>query len=66
MLLYAIRFYSLLMLQDCFKMLVFVRLGFPPSILAFCSSVHIYSLPLPFDTNAYMLSILGVCLASTI
>jgi hypothetical protein len=41
---YAI-LYSLLMLQDCLKMLVFDRLG-SLSILAFCSSVHIYSLHL--------------------
>ena len=34
-------FYMLQDAQSCLKMLVFDRLGLPPSILAFCSSVHI-------------------------
>ena len=33
------------MLQDRFKMLVFVRLIFSPSTLAFCSSVHYIASP---------------------
>ena len=43
---YVITIYSLLMLQDYLKMLVFVRLGLSPSILAFCKSVQRYS-PIP-------------------
>ena len=48
LLLYFMLLYTLLLLQDggFEKMLVFDRLGFAPSLLAFCSSVHIYSLPL--------------------
>ena len=36
-------FFTLLHDARCLKMLVFDRLGLPPSILAFCSSVHRYN-----------------------
>ena len=45
LLLYFMLLYSLLLLQDAGfqKMLVFDRLGFHPSLLAFCSLVHRYN-----------------------
>ena len=48
LLLYFMLLYSLLLLQDggFQKMLVFDRLGFPPSLLAFCNLVHRYN-PFP-------------------
>ena len=39
---YSLLFYMLQDAWSCLKMLVFNRLGLPPSILPFCSSVHRY------------------------
>ena len=39
---YSLLFYMLQDAWSCLKMLVFDRLGFPPSLLAFCSSVDRY------------------------
>ena len=54
LLLYFMLLYSLLLLQDggFQKMLVFDRLGFPLSLLAFCSLAHRYNHL--FDTDAYL------------
>ena len=56
--------YSLLMLQERLKMLVFDRPSFSPLPWYFCISVHIYSLPFSFGTCIHMLSSLGVSFAS--
>ena len=43
--------YSLLMLQDRLKMLVFVRPSFSPLYSGFLQFSPLYSLPFPFDTK---------------
>ena len=57
LLLYFMLLLSLLLLHDAWsylKMLVFDRLGFPPSLLAFCSSVHRYN---PFNSYRCICSV---------
>ena len=47
------------MLQDRLKMLVFVRPRFFPLYSGFLQFIPLYSLPFPFDTNAYLLRMPG-------
>ena len=56
--------YSLLLLQECLKMLVFDRPSFSPLILAFCSSVHYIASPSILIHVHKCLECLDVSLAS--